>query len=223
MGFTEQQAQIALKRTKYDLRAAMELLLIQPDIVDDEKETKPLNKTTPFYSHNGPFIPFRQFRQQYFQPNPIVVASLKEMGFNHDDIIKALRMCRNDQNLACTYLIADEQQQQNVIDADSDQSLDPNSSMFHAIMENPVIQRILNNPKIFFVMLQLYENPSSISTYINDPEIGNMLLQISRIYHTERYQMDTSNNNNQQDNNHQGRSSSRMTESINRDLEHDSD
>jgi hypothetical protein len=41
-------------------------------------------------------------------------------------------------------------------------------------------------------MLQLYENPSSIVTYINDREIGNMFLQISRIYHAERYQMNTS-------------------------------
>jgi hypothetical protein len=72
LGFTEKQAQIALKRTKFDLHAAMELLLVQPDIDDNEKETKMLTKTTSLYSRNGPFIPFRQFLQQYFQPNPTV-------------------------------------------------------------------------------------------------------------------------------------------------------
>jgi hypothetical protein len=84
LGFTEQQAENALKRTKletkkffflknsnfsllrYDLHAAMELLLTQPDIEHNE------NETTPFYSHNGSFIPFRQFRQQYFRANPTV-------------------------------------------------------------------------------------------------------------------------------------------------------
>jgi hypothetical protein len=45
----------------------MELLLTQPDIDDSENKT-----ITPSYSHKGPFISFRQFRQQYFQPNPTV-------------------------------------------------------------------------------------------------------------------------------------------------------
>jgi hypothetical protein len=50
--------------------------------------------------------------------------------------------------------------------------------------------------KIFhLVILHLYENPDLITTYINEPDIGYLLLQISRIYNTERYQMDTSNSN----------------------------
>jgi len=44
-------------------------------------------------------------------------------------------------------------------------------------------------------MLQLYENQNLVTNFLNDPEIGTMLLQVSRIYHTERYQMDTSNSN----------------------------
>jgi Kip1 ubiquitination-promoting complex protein 2 len=84
-----------------------------------------------------------------------------------------------------------------ITDANNEESLDPNSSMYQAMMENPFIQQVLNNPKAFFgkffisnsnknishlVLLQLYENPSLITTYINDREIGTMLLQISRIY-----------------------------------------
>ena len=38
----------------------------------------------------------------------------------------------------------------------------------------------------FLVMLQIAESPGSITNYLNDPEIGNMLLQISRIYHAEK-------------------------------------
>jgi hypothetical protein len=53
------------------LNAAMELLLTQPDIDDNETENE--TKTLPaFYSHNGSFKSFREFRQQYFQPNPLV-------------------------------------------------------------------------------------------------------------------------------------------------------
>ena len=35
-------------------------------------------------------------------------------------------------------------------------------------------------------MLQIAENPTTITNYLNDPDIGNMLLQISRIYHAEK-------------------------------------
>lgn len=44
---------------------------------------------------------------------------------------------------------------------------------------------------LVLVMLKISENPSSITNYLNDPDIGNMLLQISRIYHAERDQMQT--------------------------------
>jgi hypothetical protein len=81
-----------------DLHAAMELLLTQSDIVDDESDeenqsnddNKSVNLITkkkyliifsflffylkvpvkiPLFSRNGPFISFRKFRQQRFQPN----------------------------------------------------------------------------------------------------------------------------------------------------------
>jgi hypothetical protein len=35
-------------------------------------------------------------------------------------------------------------------DAESEQGLDPNSSIFQSIMQNPIVQRTLNNPKTFF-------------------------------------------------------------------------
>ena len=35
-------------------------------------------------------------------------------------------------------------------DAETDQGLDPNSSIFQSIMQNPIVQRTLNNPKTFF-------------------------------------------------------------------------
>ncbi len=63
-------------------------------------------------------------------------------------------------------------------------------------------------------MLQLYENPSLVTTYINEPDIGHLLLQISRIYNIEKYQMDTSNSN-------QERNSSRMTENESENFEDD--
>ena len=34
--------------------------------------------------------------------------------------------------------------------AETEQGLDPNSSIFQLIMQNPIIQRTLNSPKTFF-------------------------------------------------------------------------
>ncbi|CAF1043698.1 unnamed protein product [Rotaria sordida] len=203
MGFTDQQARIGLKRTRYDLHAAMELLLTQPDIGDDDddennrenksnRDNKPETVRTSLFSRNGSFTSVRKFRQQRFQPNTKAIQSLEEIGFAHDDIITALRMFNNDKNLACEYLLSDKQQQQNMNDAEAEQGLDPNSSIFQSIMQNPIVQKTLNSPKTFFIMLQIAENPTSITNYLNDPEIGNMLLQISRIYHAEKENMNTS-------------------------------
>ncbi|CAF3367427.1 unnamed protein product [Rotaria sp. Silwood1] len=186
MGFTAQHAQDALERTKYDLNAAMKLLSGQEYTDDHEKGTRNLNKRKYIYSRYGPFIPFQEFRKQCFQPNPLAIQLLTEMGFNHDDAIDALRICYNNENLACEYLIVDKEQQ-NIISATYEQGLDSNSSIFQAIMENSIVQRALNNPRIFLILLHLYENPSTITTYLNDPDVGYMLLQISRIYNAERY------------------------------------
>jgi len=50
----------------------------------------------------------------------------------------------------CDYLIGDEQQQQTIREANSQEGLDPDSNLFKAVMENPYIQRAVNNPKLFF-------------------------------------------------------------------------
>jgi hypothetical protein len=40
-------------------------------------------------------------------------------------------------------------------DAETEQGLDPNSSIFQSIMQNPIVQRTLNNPKTFFSKLRM--------------------------------------------------------------------
>ncbi|CAF3902672.1 unnamed protein product, partial [Rotaria magnacalcarata] len=235
MGFTEQQARIGLKRTKYDIQAAMDLLLNQSDIGngdDDDDGSDAENQSnrnntsetvrTPLFSRNGCFVSVRKFRQQSFQPNAKAIQSLGEIGFARDDIVNALRMFNNDKNLACEYLLSDRQQQQNMNDAENEQGLDPNSSIFQSILQNAIVQKTLNSPKTFFIMLQIAENPTSITNYLNDPEIGNMLLQISRIYHAEKENMNPSVSN-RSDSDHQEERLSRTTGSISGDFDDDSD
>jgi hypothetical protein len=73
-------------------------------------------------------------------------------------------------------------------------------------------------------MLQIAENPTSITNYLNDPDIGNMLLQISRIYHAEKENMNTTTAaSNRRDSEHQEENLSRTTGSISGDFDDDSD
>jgi hypothetical protein len=72
-------------------------------------------------------------------------------------------------------------------------------------------------------MLQIAENPTSITNYLNDPDIGNMLLQISRIYHAEKENMNTTTASNRRDSEHQEENISRTTGSISGDFDDDSD
>ena len=71
---------------------------------------------SPLFVRYGPFVSLQEFRQQHFQPNLKVesyecieshcpsflkaIRSLKEMGFQYEPIITALRMFNNDQNLS---------------------------------------------------------------------------------------------------------------------------
>jgi hypothetical protein len=77
-------------------------------------------------------------------------------------------------------------------------------------------------------MLQIAENPTSITNYLNDPDIGNMLLQISRIYHAEKENMNTTTTattatSNRHDSDHPEENLSRTTGSISGDFDDDSD
>ena len=72
-------------------------------------------------------------------------------------------------------------------------------------------------------MIQIAESPTSIAKYLNDPEIGNMLLQISRIYHAEKENMNTSTSNRRDSTDHQEETLSRTTGSVSGEFDDDSD
>jgi hypothetical protein len=52
-------------------------------------------------------------------------------------------------------------------DAESEQGLDPNTSIFQSIMQNPIVQRTLNNPKTFFSKLKMICIQKMFSFYLS--------------------------------------------------------
>ena len=57
------------------LHAAMELLLVEPDLIESEMnpnekfEISSNVKSKPLFTRDGPFVSFQHYRQQRFQPN----------------------------------------------------------------------------------------------------------------------------------------------------------
>ncbi|XP_041095615.1 ubiquitin-associated domain-containing protein 1-like [Polyodon spathula] len=67
---------------------------------------------------------------------------------------------------------------------DLDKGIDTNSPLFQAILENPVVQLGLTNPKTLLAFEDMLENPLNSTQWMNDPETGPVMLQISRIFQT---------------------------------------
>nr|XP_060613482.1 ubiquitin-associated domain-containing protein 1 [Anolis sagrei ordinatus] len=119
-------------------------------------------------------------RKREFRPDPRAVVALMEMGFDEREVVDALRVNNNQQNAACEWLLGDRKP----TPEDLDKGIDPASPLFQAILENPVVQLGLTNPKTLLAFEDMLENPLNSTQWMNDPETGPVMLQISRIFQT---------------------------------------
>ncbi|XP_053138145.1 ubiquitin-associated domain-containing protein 1 isoform X1 [Hemicordylus capensis] len=119
-------------------------------------------------------------RKREFRPDPRAVIALMEMGFDEREVVDALRVNNNQQNAACEWLLGDRKP----TPEDLDKGIDPSSPLFQAILENPVVQLGLTNPKTLLAFEDMLENPLNSTQWMNDPETGPVMLQISRIFQT---------------------------------------
>ncbi|XP_027622081.1 ubiquitin-associated domain-containing protein 1 [Tupaia chinensis] len=181
-------------------------------------------------------------RKREFRADARAVVSLMEMGFDEKDVMDALRVNNNQQNAACEWLLGDRKPSPEELD----KGIDPDSPLFQAILDNPVVQLGLTNPKTLLggctqdvqyvvtkdgqtaavcprvsrpVLLpasrflfpqrpcfplpvelchvsavsclafeDMLENPLGSTQWMNDPETGPVMLQISRIFQTWDHQ-----------------------------------
>ncbi|KAJ7308492.1 hypothetical protein JRQ81_009050 [Phrynocephalus forsythii] len=119
-------------------------------------------------------------RKREFRPDPRAVIALMEMGFDEQEVVDALRVNNNQQNAACEWLLGDRKP----TPEDLEKGIDPSSPLFQAILENPVVQLGLTNPKTLLAFEDMLENPLNSTQWMNDPETGPVMLQISRIFQT---------------------------------------
>ncbi|XP_051551765.1 ubiquitin-associated domain-containing protein 1-like isoform X2 [Myxocyprinus asiaticus] len=119
-------------------------------------------------------------RKREFRPDSRAVIALMEMGFDEKEVIDSLRVNNNQQDAACEWLLGDRKP----TPEDLDKGIDNNSPLFQAILENPVVQLGLTNPKTLLAFEDMLENPLNSTQWMNDPETGPVMLQISRIFQT---------------------------------------
>lgn len=119
-------------------------------------------------------------RKRAFRADARAVISLMEMGFDEKEVIDALRVSDNQQSAACEWLLGDRKPSPEELD----KGIDPNSPLFQAILDNPVVQLGLTNPKTLLAFEDMLENPLNSTQWMNDPETGPVMLQISRIFQT---------------------------------------
>uniref|UniRef100_A0A8D2H9L4 Ubiquitin-associated domain-containing protein 1 n=1 Tax=Urocitellus parryii TaxID=9999 RepID=A0A8D2H9L4_UROPR len=97
------------------------------------------------------------------------------------DIFKKIRRKREFRaDARCEWLLGDRKPSPEELD----QGIDPNSPLFQAILDNPVVQLGLTNPKTLLAFEDMLENPLNSTQWMNDPETGPVMLQISRIFQT---------------------------------------
>uniref|UniRef100_A0A3Q2GW48 Ubiquitin-associated domain-containing protein 1 n=1 Tax=Equus caballus TaxID=9796 RepID=A0A3Q2GW48_HORSE len=97
------------------------------------------------------------------------------------EIFKKIRRKREFRaDSRCEWLLGDRKPSPEELD----KGIDPDSPLFQAILDNPVVQLGLTNPKTLLAFEDMLENPLSSTQWMNDPETGPVLLQISRIFQT---------------------------------------
>ncbi|XP_032623374.1 ubiquitin-associated domain-containing protein 1 [Chelonoidis abingdonii] len=202
MGFPESRAVKALQLNHMSVTQAMEWLI---EHADDPTVDAPLPGQTSLEAASevgassagaiaGPTLEaggeepkdelteiFKKIRRKReFRPDPRAVIALMEMGFDEKEVIDALRVNNNQQNAACEWLLGDRKPSPE----DLDKGIDTTSPLFQAILENPVVQLGLTNPKTLLAFEDMLENPLNSTQWMNDPETGPVMLQISRIFQT---------------------------------------
>ncbi|KNC56310.1 ubiquitin-associated domain-containing protein 1 [Thecamonas trahens ATCC 50062] len=134
-----------------------------------------------------------------FQPNADILASIRDMGFPDDDIIAALRATDNHEEATVAWLLGDFDTADALVAArrpganegapsdgslgvdDVTPSIDTQSPIVQAIVNNPTIQAGLRKPHVLQAFHMLLTDPSSAVQLINDPEVGPILLRIHTI------------------------------------------
>jgi Kip1 ubiquitination-promoting complex protein 2 len=197
MGFPETRARKALLLHRNHPRAAMEWLLEVGDgpEADSELTATQIHQLVNFSGVGGAgggllLQRRRETTGETEGPDETIVQQLVEMGFPREDVMAALAATHNDHDAACAWLlgerggVVDEESHQHGSRAqDAGAPRDPESMhmLLGDILSHPAIQQGMQSERVLQAFQAMIEDPSSAHDYLNDPEVGPILLRVHSI------------------------------------------
>ncbi|XP_036162820.1 ubiquitin-associated domain-containing protein 1 isoform X2 [Myotis myotis] len=169
MGFPESRAVKALRLNHMSVPQAMEWLIEHADdpAID-----------TPLPGHTSPGTTGAEASAE------AAAGSSEDDEEARDELTEIFKKIRRKRafraDARCEWLLGDRKPSPEELD----KGIDPNSPLFQAILDNPVVQLGLTNPKTLLAFEDMLENPLNSTQWMNDPETGPVMLQISRIFQT---------------------------------------
>ena len=182
MGFSENRAKKALLANDMDRNMAMEWLLTHPEMEsEDEPDSRQVDEQMDTSSIKD--APRRRIktRSRTFVPNPNHLEVLRDMGFTKEQSIQALRINGNNPHTACEWLLSDHKDAADA-EEDSDEPLSPDSELYKALISNPTIHIGLHDKKVLEALEDMVENPWRRNNWAYESAVGNVLLQILKLY-----------------------------------------
>ncbi|XP_076802529.1 ubiquitin-associated domain-containing protein 1-like [Clavelina lepadiformis] len=182
MGFSEEQVRKALVTRKMDRESAMEWLIGQNGSARDEEQPSHSTEEEAMEVSSTSTGRGMRTRSRTFTPNPVHLSSLMEMGFSKEVSIRALKINGNDVNIACEWLLSDHPDDIDEDEEDEDEALNPNSELYKALISNPTIHIGLHDKKVLEALEDMVENPWRRNNWAYESAVGNVLLQILKLY-----------------------------------------
>lgn len=195
MGFPEGRARKALLLNRNHPRAAMEWLLEVGDgpEADSELTDVQIRQLVNVSGGGGPGGQLLRRRRvmavEPEEPDEAIVQQLVEMGFPREDVLAALAATHNEHDAACAWLLgerggaAGEEHRPHASQAEDRAQRDPESMhmLLGDILSHPAIQQGMQSERVLQAFQAMIEDPSSAHDYLNDPEVGPILLRVHTI------------------------------------------
>ena len=187
MGFPEARAKKALLLHRNHPGAAMEWLLEVGDSADADAELTDVQIRQVMSTIGVPQNIFRGPREPAGEPDEADVQRLVEMGFPREEVLAAITGTHNDHDTACAWLLGDRRgwRLRTMQDGDGGMGARGNPESMQMllgdILSHPTIQEGMRSERVLQAFQSMIEDPSSAHDYMNDPEVGPILLRVHSI------------------------------------------
>ena len=187
MGFPEARAKKALLLHRNHPGAAMEWLLEVGDGPEADAELTDVEIQQVMSTIGASPTVFRAPREPAGDPDEADVQRLVEMGFPREEVMAALRATHNNHDAACAWLLGERgsgrMRAMQDIDVGVGARGNPESMqmLLGDILSHPTIQEGMRSERVVQAFQSMIEDPSSAHDYMNDPEVGPILLRVHSI------------------------------------------